>query len=88
MNQYELTLLLNDEVAIDKFKKLIESEEAKIISEEKWGKKTLAYPIKKKYSAFFFNFVLDISQNKVNELKKKLTFDDTLLRYLLLTKSD
>ncbi len=84
MNQYELTLLLADESEVDKFKKLVEASSAKILSEEKWGKKTLAYPIKKKTSAFFCNLVLDVIQKNVGALKQKLEFDETLLRYLLL----
>lgn len=84
MNQYELILLLDEEKQVDEFKKLIEGLKAKVVSEEKWGKKNLAYRIKKKTSAFYSHFVIELDQKNAQDLRKKLDYDETLLRYLLL----
>lgn len=84
MNQYDLTFLLNEESELENIKKLIESLSGKILEEEKWGKKTLAYPIKKNTTAEFYFWKFEMEQKNVNELRKKLNFNEKLLRYLLL----
>lgn len=84
MFHYELTFLLKKSEDNEIIKNLIASEEGKIIKEEKWGEKILAYPIKKNKTAFFYNFLIEISREKVNNLRKKLNFNDKILRYLLL----
>lgn len=82
---YELTFLLNEEEELKKIREIIESFSGKIINEEKWGKKTLAYPIKKNHSAYYYSWKIEINQNKIAELKKKLNFSEKLMRYLLLS---
>ncbi|KKQ24758.1 MAG: 30S ribosomal protein S6 [Candidatus Roizmanbacteria bacterium GW2011_GWC2_37_13] len=82
---YELTFLLKEEAELKNIKDLVESF-AKITGEEKWGEKTLAFSIKKNNRAYFYNFNLELSKEKTNELKKKLNFNEKLIRYLLLVK--
>lgn len=84
MNKYNLTFLLNEEADLGTIKKLIESLSGKILEEETWGKKTLAYPIKKTGAANFYSWTLEIDEKDVSELRKKLNFNEKLLRYLLL----
>lgn len=84
MTKYELTLLLEEEKILEEIKKLLEAAKAKIVLENKWGKKSLSYPIKKKLSAYYFNLVVDLDLNEVNPLKKKLDYDEKIMRYLLL----
>ena len=81
---YELTFLLNEETEIVNIKALIESIKGKIVKEEKWGERTLSYPIKKNHVATFYNYLIEIEKKQVNELKKKLNFNEKLIRYLLL----
>lgn len=84
MTKYELTFLLKKSEDAEKIKQLLTSEEGKIIKEENWGEKTLAYPIKKNHTAFFYNWLIEIPKNKINSLRKKLNFEEKILRYLLL----
>lgn len=84
MSNYELTLLLDEEKELDEIKKLLESTKAKIKQEDKLGKKTLSYPIKKKRDAYFFTLMFEIEEKDTLELKKKLDFSEKLLRYLLI----
>ena len=81
---YELTLLLPEEAETKNIKDLVISLKGKIEKEDSWGKKTLVYPIKKHTSLYFFHWLIDIKQNKIIELKKKLNFNEKLIRYLLL----
>lgn len=82
---YELTFLLPEAEETKKVKELIHSLKGTIKKEESWGNKNLVYPIKKSSRAYFFNWQIDISKDKINELRKKLNFNEKLIRYLLLT---
>lgn len=82
--KYELTFLTKEETELKNIKELIGSFKGKVIREEKWGEKTLAYSIKKNHTALFCNFQFELDKKNVAELKKKLNFNDKLLRYLLL----
>ena len=82
--KYELTFLLNEEKELNVIKELLAGLDAKLVSETSWGKKQLVYPIKKQTAASFYHWVIEISTKKVGELKKKLNYNEKLLRYLLL----
>ncbi|MBI5127085.1 30S ribosomal protein S6 [Candidatus Roizmanbacteria bacterium] len=84
--KYELTFLLNEEAELKNIKDLITSLSGKIEKEENWGEKTLVYPIKKLQRAKFYNLTLDIDKTKTAELRKKLNFNEKLIRFLLLVK--
>ncbi len=84
---YEFTFLLPEEAEAKTIQELIHSQKGKIQNEEAWGKKILAYPIKKhgrQTAAFYYHWLLDLEQNQITELKKKLNFNEKLIRYLLL----
>lgn len=84
--QYELTFLLNEEAELKNIKDLIEAQKGKVLIEEKWGKKTLCYLIKKLSEANFYNWTIEIEEKNVQELRKKLNFNEKMIRYLLLQK--
>lgn len=84
--KYELTFLLKEEAEKKNIKGLIETF-GKIIKEESWGEKILAYPIKKNKRAYFFNWLIEIPQDKVKSFREKLNFDSKIIRYLLLVKN-
>jgi ribosomal protein S6 len=84
MNRYELTFLLNSEEEKKTVSSLLTSLDGKVVEEKHWGKLQFAYPINHKTSADYFTWVIDVDNKKVAELKKKLNFDEKLIRYLLL----
>lgn len=84
MSQYSLTFLLNEEAELKVLKDLIASLGGVIKKEEKWGEKTLAYPIKNLKSAHYYQWQMEIEKNKILELKKLLNYNEKLIRYLLL----
>lgn len=81
---YELTFLLNQEEELTKIKELITSLKGKISKEEKWGEKSLYFSIKKTRKAVFYNWLLEFNETQLREFKKKLNFNEKILRYLLL----
>ncbi len=84
MSQYEFVFLLNEEEELKKIKEFIASLSGKLLKEESWGQKTLAYPVKKNRTANFYDWIIEMEQKKIAELKKKLNFNEKILRYLLL----
>jgi len=82
--KYELTFLLNEESELKKLKELLKTLDIKLLAEESWGKKTLAYAIKKQLTATYYNWKLDIKRTQIAELKKRLNYNEVLIRYLLL----
>jgi ribosomal protein S6 len=87
ISKYELTFLLKEETELPKIKQLIESFSGKILSEERWGEITLSYPIKKNRTVIFFNWQIELDKKNVLEFRKKLNFEEKVLRYLLLIKN-
>jgi len=90
MRQYELTLVLDPELTsenqkktLSQIKKLVTDFKGKIGKVEDWGKKTLAYPIRKKTSAIFHLFKLDLPEESIKGLDQKLRLEDNLIRFLL-----
>lgn len=86
MALYELIFLLNEDEEVKKIKEFITSTSGKVIEEKTWGEKPLSYPIKKQKTAKFYEWRVDLKTDKLAELKKKLNFNEKVLRYLLLKK--
>jgi len=87
MNKYELTVMVRNEGDIENVKTLLETYKGKITEEKKWGKRELAYPILKETSAFYFTYQLEVGGSDISDFKKKMNFDDKVLRHLLLKRS-
>ena len=84
MPMYDLTLLLKEEGENKKIKDILTSLKIKVDKEEAWGKKSLAYPINKLLSLYYFNWQIDSEEHNIKELKKQFNFEEKLVRYLLL----
>lgn len=82
--KYELTFLLNEEKELANLKDLLKTLDVKLLEENAWGKKNLVYPIKKQHQASFYHWKLDIDRKQISELRKRLNYNDKLIRYLLL----
>jgi small subunit ribosomal protein S6 len=81
-----LTPVLSDDQAKEaakKIKKTITDLGAKVIHEENWGLKKLAYPIQKKTTGFYHlvEFTTD-NINAVNDLEVTFKRDERVLRFL------
>ncbi len=84
MNKYEFTFLIKEEKDLKKIEQIITSFKGKILQQKNWGKKSLAYPIKKQDSAFFYIWKINLPKTKISEFKKNLNYNEKILRYLLL----
>jgi len=91
MRKYELTLIIDPKLAEkdakdiqDKLKKWVTTGKGKIVKEEIWGRKKLAYPIAKKTEGLYFFYNLDLESDQVASLDKNLKLQENIMRYLLL----
>jgi small subunit ribosomal protein S6 len=87
--QYEtvfiLTPVLSDEQtkeAINFYKKLFKEHGVKVVHEESWGLKKLAYPIKKKNTGFYQLFQIDAPGESIATLETAYKRDERVLRYM------
>ncbi|MDP3998254.1 MAG: 30S ribosomal protein S6 [bacterium] len=93
MRDYELTVVLKPDLAdkareefLAKVKKLVEDAKGKIESQDLWGKKTLAYPLKKEKEGVYAYFVLTFPKNEISSLERKIKIEDGVLRHLLVSR--
>lgn len=93
MRDYELTLVLKSDLAdsarekfLAKVKKLIEDLAGKIQSQDLWGKKVLAYPLKREKEGVYAYFILSLPEGGVASLEKKIKIEESVLRHLFVRK--
>src|SRR5687768_8159637 len=80
-----MTPVLSDEQAketVSKYKKLLADLGAKVVHEEDWGLRKLAYPIQKKSSGFYHLIQFDAPGTAIGTLEVEYKRDERLLRYL------
>lgn len=87
MNEYELLLILKNEgeETIGKIQSYVTTFGGKVTLQSKWGKKGFSYPIKKQTSGFYLDWQIQLTSEKVADLKHKLEYDEEVLRYLFVT---
>lgn len=81
---YEMTFLLKQESDQEAIKKITDSLKTKVTEEKKWGKRTLAYPIKKQLELFYYSWKIELPESALPDLRKKLDFNEVLIRYLII----
>jgi small subunit ribosomal protein S6 len=68
--------------AVAKYVSLLKENGAKIVNEEQWGMKKLAYPIQKKNTGFFNLVEFEASADTVESIEVELRRDEKILRFL------
>ena len=89
MNYYEHTIIVRQDISptqmnqiIDKYTKLIEKNDGKLIQTQKWGLMNLSYIIKKNRKGNYIHFKIEGSGELIRELEKNEKIDKNLLKYL------
>ena len=93
MNKYELTVIIDGEATPAKRKtfegkmeKAITAFKGKISKFEEWGKKELAYIIKKSNTGIYLHYQLELERQAAKDFSRKLSIDDSVLRHLIIRK--
>lgn len=87
--EYELTVLIHPdheadlEKSLAAVRELIKSSGGTVKKEDSWGKKRLAYRIKKQDFALYVHFELSLPSEAPLKISNTLNITDAVLRYLL-----
>ena len=93
MNQYEVAVLYHPDLEVDlskaeeKVTKIITDNGGKVIKTDNWGKRKLAYPIKKQEHAIYVFYVAEMPGPALIKVEGALNITDEVIRYLI-TKQD
>ena len=93
MNQYEVAVLYHPGLEIDlekgsgKVEKIFADNKGKVVNSDNWGKRKLAYPIKKNESAVYVIYTVDMPAENVKKVESVLNITDEVIRFLI-TKPD
>lgn len=90
MRRYEVTFVLaptltDEEVVqvIQGFKKTAEDKGANFVNVENWGRRRLAFPVKKHQEGIYVTFVLEEAAGEaVFELERRFKVTDSVIRFL------
>lgn len=93
MRNYELMIILSsqlDEEArgefLSKVQDILKKKKGKVDGIDKWGKKKLAYPIKKQTDGFYSLINLTADSAAVKELDRVLSISDEVIRFSIFKK--
>ncbi len=92
MNNYETVIVIDAhqpeeiiENLVDKIKKLISDNGGKILDMNRWGKRRLAYEIRKKQHGYYICFIYEIDKNDFSSIIERFfRLNEEILRYLIL----
>lgn len=89
MRDYELVVVFHPDLEIDlekpltKVRSIITDNGAEITKEDNWGKRKLAYKIRKEEFGVYVYFDVKIPAQSVKKIQSILNITDEVLRYLL-----
>jgi len=90
---YELIYLISNKFSEDELEpitssvlKLIKDNGGEITLEENWGKKKLAYPIKKFFNAYYYLVEFNLRGEDLEKLDKYLRLSEEILRHIIVKK--
>jgi len=93
MNQYEIAVLYHPDLEIDlekatsRVEKIFTDNGGEVKNTDNWGKRKLAYPIKKNESAVYVIYTVDLPAESVRKVESTLNITDEVIRFLI-TKPD
>ena len=89
MNLYEHTIIARQDTSpselkqlSEKYSKIIEKNDGKVVKTENWGLLNLSYLIKKNRKGSYIHFKIKGDGKVIDELEKSESIDKKLLRYL------
>jgi small subunit ribosomal protein S6 len=93
MAQYEMAVLYHPSLEVDLTKaedrvvKIFTDNGGKVIATDNWGKRKLAYSIKKNEHAIYVIYTLEIAGTGISKIESTLNITDEVIRFLI-TKTD
>jgi len=94
MKEYELTVLIHPDLEADletplkKVRDIITAAGGTIVREDNWGKKKLAYPIRREEFAVYIYMDVALPADAPLKISNIFNITDEVLRYLLVTVNE
>ena len=90
MREYELIFIIHPDLdenatneVVDRVKSWITEADGTIKKDDPWGKRKLAYPIRKQNEGQYFFFLVEMATDFVTELERNLRFQEPIMRFLI-----
>ncbi|HJQ09164.1 MAG TPA: 30S ribosomal protein S6 [Candidatus Saccharimonadales bacterium] len=89
MHQYEVAVLYHPDLEIDlekatsRVEKIFTDNGGKVTNVDNWGKRKLAYSIKKNESAVYVIYTLELPAENVRKVEATLNITDEVIRFLI-----
>lgn len=93
MRHYEIVFLVHpdqtDQVGtmVEKYRGIVEARNGSVHRLEDWGRRQLAYPIKKIHKAHYILMNIECDQESLDELKYAFKYNDSIIRNMVITTS-
>lgn len=94
MRHYEVVFLVHPDQSeqvtsmVDRYRGMIESKGGKIHRLEDWGRRQLAYPIKKAYKAHYILMNIECGKEVVDEMANAFYYNDAVLRNMIMQRDE
>ena len=94
MRDYEIVFLVHPDQSeqvpqmIERYRGMIEGDGGHFHRLEDWGRRQLAYPIKKAHKAHYVLMNVECSGAALAELEDAFRFNDAVLRHLILARAE
>ncbi|HBT19851.1 MAG TPA: 30S ribosomal protein S6 [Peptococcaceae bacterium] len=93
MRSYETLFIINPELddegikaVIEKYTKLLKDQGAEVISVDEWGRRRLAYEIKKHKEGYYVLINFDAEPQALKELERIFRIDSNILRFIIVNR--
>jgi len=73
---------------LDKFKGIIEGQGGRIVQHAKWGRRKLAYEVKKRSHGIYHLFYIDHAPKAVKALESQLRLEENVLKWMSVAVED
>lgn len=94
MRHYEIVLLVHPDQSeqvpamIERYKNMLDTAKGLMHRLEDWGRRQLAYPIKKVHKAHYILMNIECNNDVLSELKHSFRYNDAILRNLIIRRND
>lgn len=91
--QYEIAVLYHPDLEVDlskaedRVQKILADNSGKVQNTDNWGKRKLAYPIKKQEHAVYVFYTVEMPEEGVKKVEAAFNITDEIIRFLI-TKPD
>lgn len=90
MRHYEIVFMIHPDCSeqisniIGHYTEIIVNNTGRIHRTENWGRRQLAYPIKKLHKAYYVLLNIEVSKDTINTLSSDFRFNDVIIRSMII----